>query len=168
MWTKNKRKRRKEWNFSTRGAKEIQEHACLRVRCTVHLFPFLYMFESAHNKITWTVYIFKNQKCGTPYTRLECSRNRIKHTADRFISNTIVVVVCQFFFLIVFIFISCSSSLATQLLTHFNICIYCTITTTTYDKSARQTSLTLSSYAYCLYWLRFENGTKLENKRRNA
>lgn len=36
--TKTKEKR-KEWNFFTGGVKEIQEHACLRVRCTMHLFP---------------------------------------------------------------------------------------------------------------------------------
>lgn len=62
------------------------------------------MLQSAHNKITSTVYIFKTRNVvrhtHTHTTRLECSPKRIKHTANHFISNAIVVVVvvCQFYF----------------------------------------------------------------------
>lgn len=59
----------------------------LRVRCTLHLFVFL--FNDTHNKITWTVYIFR--KTRNVVHTLKCSPNRIKHTTNRFIFNDIVV-----------------------------------------------------------------------------
>lgn len=46
---KKRKPRKEEWNFfRTGGAKEIQKHACLRVRCTVHLFAHFYTCSKVH------------------------------------------------------------------------------------------------------------------------
>lgn len=103
------------------------------------------------------------------HSRFKCSPNRIKtHTADRFISDAIVAAVAIFcFFSLLFanfflsltshivphfmLFLRGYSASSEPLLTHFNICIFCTFTSTTYDRSTHQTSLTLIFHY-------FENG----------
>lgn len=62
----------------TRGAKEIQEHVCLRVQCTVHLFSFLYTIcecLKVHTIKSLELFTFlKPEMWYTPCTRLECSQ----------------------------------------------------------------------------------------------